>query len=66
MSKLSHAHIINVVGRYSIALALLYKGWAANVVSDTLAADPMELWLALGLAWLLMDWSPPKAGEEAQ
>ena len=49
---------------FYVAVLMLYKGAVANDITDTLAEDPMELWIALGVSMLLLDrasrWMRPK------
>ncbi len=41
--------------RIVVALGLGYKILVANRVEDTVAQDPMILWVGLGVALLLLD-----------
>lgn len=38
----------------AISSILFYKAWVANDVHTTLAQDPMQNWLAIGIAALLL------------
>ncbi len=37
------------------ALTIMYKIQVANDITHTLAEDPMELWIAIGVSMLLID-----------
>lgn len=39
----------------AIALIIFAKCYAANDLNDTLWSDPMELWIAVGVAVLLIE-----------
>ena len=43
------------LARTGTVLGLLYKVYVANDLSHTIAQDPMELWIAVALAFLLLD-----------
>ena len=49
--------IWNIIKYFTVAV-LLYKVWVTNDVSLSVAADPMEIWIALGITALLMRPDP--------
>lgn len=40
--------------RYACAFVLIYKALVENKISDTVAQDPMEIWIAVSIAILLV------------
>lgn len=59
-------NVINFVLRFGLITALLYKVMVGNDITMTLEEDPMELWLALSMVYLLTHIGPNLNEEQNQ